>query len=173
MVKQAIHFGHDVRVFHHQRRVEMNEVVLTEVVSQIRQHKRPLLSLLNRAGIQLDVIALPVNVDSLLPIIDDLRRRDHPAVANRKVEECQQIINVLRCQKVRCSEGQVEPFGNGDLRVPAWHRPILWNLLLDLHMHLESVRVEIKHDGLLSKPILIVNFRCNFIQVLINGLFNV
>ena len=62
--------------------------MVSEIVSQVCKYQCPLLGFVNRATVQLNIVALSVNIDRLFPIVDDLRRWDHSTVTYREVKEC-------------------------------------------------------------------------------------
>lgn len=99
--------------------------------------------------------------------------RYDPAIPDTKMEQRQQVINILSSQKIWDLKRQIEPSWNCYNRVSAWNGSILRNIFLNLHMNLICVRIKIEHHRLLRETILAVNFGSDLIEVLINGLFDV
>lgn len=61
------------------------------------------------------------------------------------MEERQQVVDILSGQEVWRLQRQVEPARHADLGVTARDAAVLGDVLLDLHVNLEGVRVEVEH----------------------------
>lgn len=96
-------------------------------------------------------------------IVNNMGRRDNSAVANAKVEEREKVIHILCGQEVWNLESQIKPSGHSHLRVSTRNAAVLRDVFLYLHVYLVRVRVEIEHDGLFCKPILVMYLGSNFI----------
>lgn len=115
IVEDLVHLVHDVWVGHHLACVQAHEVVLSHVIRQISEDQSPLLGLIDGGGVNLDVVALPVHVDLLTVVVDDLCGRDDSAITHAEVEECQKVVHILCCQEVWHFQSKVEPPGYTDL----------------------------------------------------------
>lgn len=116
---------------------------------------------------------MAVNVDLLLLVVDDVSGGDNTAVAHAEMEESEQVVDVLSCKEIWHFESKVEPSWNTDLSISARNTAIWRNIFLNLHMHLVSVRIKIKHYRLFSKPVLVMNLCRYLIQILVYGLLNI
>ena len=56
-----------------------------------------------------NVIALPVDIDLLSLIVDDVSRWHHSAVSHIEMEESQEVVHILGGQEIRDLERKVEP----------------------------------------------------------------
>jgi hypothetical protein len=89
--------------------------VFSHVISQISKDQSPLLGLVNGGGVDLNVVALPVHVNLLTVVVDDLRGRNDSAIAHAEVKECQKVVDILGGQEVRHFQSKVEPPGYTNL----------------------------------------------------------
>ena len=115
IVEDLVHLVHDVWVGHHLPAVQAHKVVFSHVISQISKDQSPLLGLVNGGGVDLNVVALPVHVNLLTVVVDDLRGRNDSAIAHAEVKECQKVVDILRGQEVRHFQSKVEPPGYTNL----------------------------------------------------------
>lgn len=72
LIKNLVHFAHQMRVFHHFGGVQPHEVVLSDVVSQIGEYQGSLPCLFNGRAVHFNVVAGSVYVNGLTPIVNDL-----------------------------------------------------------------------------------------------------
>lgn len=172
-LKDLVHLMHQVRVLHHGRRVEADEVVLAHVVRQVSEDEGTLLGLINGRAIDLDVVAPPVHVILLAEVVDDLRGGHNPAVPYVEVEQGQKVVHVVRLHKIWSLQWQVEPTRHSNRFVTADIWTFLWEVLLNLHVNLVGMWVEVKHDGLLEEAVLTVHSCCYFVQVFVNSLLKI
>ena len=145
--------------------------MLSHIIRQVSEYKCPLPGLIDRGTAGFDVVTLPVDIDLLPFVIDDVSGRHHSTIAHVEMEQSQQIVHILSRQEIWNFQWQIEPSRHTDLRVSPRCASIVWNILLHLHVNLVSMWIEIKHNGLFCKPVLVVYFGCDVVQILINGLF--
>lgn len=98
---------------------------------------------------------------------------NHSAVAYVEMEQSKQTVHVVCLQEVRSPQIQVKPTGHRDSGVSTRDTAVHGNVFGHLHVHLVSVRVEVKHYRLLHEAVLRVHLSSNLIEVLVNGLLNV
>lgn len=120
-----------------------------------------------------NVIALSIDVDLLPLIVNDVSRWHNSAVSDIEMEQSQEVVHILGGQEIRDLQWKVEPSWDCYLRVSAWSAPILRDVLLNLHVNLIRVGVEVEHDRLLCESVLIMNFGRNIVEILVNRLFDV
>lgn len=147
--------------------------MLSHVVRQVCEDQSPLLGLVDRRTVYLDVVASPVYVVLLPQVVDHLGGRHDSAVANVEVEESQKIVHVVSLHEIRSLQRKVEPTGHSDRFVTANVWAFFWEVFLNLHVDLVSVRVEVEHDRLLEESVLVVNPGGDFVQVLVDRLLKV
>ena len=154
-------------------RIESDKIMLSNIICQICEDQSPLFSLFDRGAVDLNVVGLPININSLLLVIDDVGCGNYSAVSNAKMEKSQKVIHILGRKEIWNFHRKIKPSRNTDLGISTWDTSIRRNIFLDLHMHLISVRIKIKHDRLLSESILVMNLGSNLIQILVDRLLNV
>ena len=115
IVEDLVHLVHDVWVGHHLAAVQAHKVVFSHVIRQISEDQSPLLGLVDGRGVDLNVVALPVHIDLLTVVVDDLGGRNDSAITHAEVEECQKVVHILRCQEVWHFQSKVEPSGYTNL----------------------------------------------------------
>ena len=115
IIEDLVHLVHDMWVGHHLPAVQAHKVMFPHVIRQISEDQSPLLGFVDGRGVNLNVVALPVHVNLLTVVVDDLRGRNYSAITHAEVEECQKVIHILCCQEVGHFQSKVEPPGYTNL----------------------------------------------------------
>ena len=157
-------------ILKHITRAQLDKQVPRHIISQISHDHSSPSGFLYRATVDLKEVQIAINVHHAILIIQNARRRQYLTILSREMEERFEFVDVGALHEVGRVEGHLEPARHGQVLVTV---DAVVRLLVDGHMHIESRRIEVKHDGLLFEAEAGEGTGDHFVDIVVEGLLDV
>ena len=159
-------------VFKHLAGAESDEEVPCHIVGEIGQDNSSTTSLLYRTAVDLDKVEVAVDINLAVLVVHNGCCGQYLTVLLCEMDQSLQFVDICALHKVWRVEWHLEPLRYGQLLVAA-HTTILFLLLIDEHVHVESCWIEVKHDDLFAETESGTCTEGHIFQIIVESLFKV